>query len=196
MSADLEADVIARSEYAAVLRAMQQKLAPRFERLLRLRLGINCEPHTLERIAELYGLSRARIQQMEAKALRIMRWHLRSWFPRGVLATEACERGHFVHVIARDRLRQLERDRAGEAIRVRQAHVYYYTVALNILGNIWDRHVMDIEHAAFTREELGVAAIRKAYIAALGTPDEQRLHQEYARALGSMLRWDPKFIVL
>lgn len=51
------------------------KLSPRIGRVLRLRLGINCRPHTFEEIAEQYGVTRERIRQMEAKGVRIIkRW--------------------------------------------------------------------------------------------------------------------------
>lgn len=49
------------------------KLQPRLGRVMRLRLGINCKVHSLGEIAEQYGVTRSRVQQMEYKGLRILR---------------------------------------------------------------------------------------------------------------------------
>src|SRR5258708_22995741 len=52
-----------------------KRLTPKQEKVIRLRFGIDCErEHTLEEIAQEFDLTRERIRQIEAKALR----HLRS----------------------------------------------------------------------------------------------------------------------
>jgi RNA polymerase primary sigma factor len=52
-----------------ILDAMND-LTPREERVLRLRYGINiAEQHTLEQCGEIFGVTRERIRQIEAKAL-------------------------------------------------------------------------------------------------------------------------------
>jgi RNA polymerase primary sigma factor len=52
-----------------ILDAMSE-LTPREERVLRLRYGINIqEQHTLEQCGEIFGVTRERIRQIEAKAL-------------------------------------------------------------------------------------------------------------------------------
>lgn len=175
---DLEAAVIARSEYAAVLRVLA-KLAPRFERLLRLRYGINCEPHTLDMLAALYGITPERVRQMETSAIRLLRWHLRSLFPRGALVTEPRARGNLVTAVARQRREMQAKEIAAAAARIRAAQSYYKHLALDVLLGIWCN--------AQAEPPVPVAAIRAAYIAALGTPDELRLQREYARSLRSTL---------
>lgn len=50
------------------------ELAPRQSHILRLRFGLSgAEPHTLEEIANKFGLSRERIRQLEKEALRRLR---------------------------------------------------------------------------------------------------------------------------
>jgi RNA polymerase primary sigma factor len=50
------------------------ELTPRQSHILRLRFGLNGEePHTLEEIANKFGLSRERIRQLEKDALRRLR---------------------------------------------------------------------------------------------------------------------------
>ncbi len=59
-----------RDETADVLR----RLTPAEERVIRLRFGIGCDrEHTLEEIAQVFGLTRERIRQIEAKALQKLR---------------------------------------------------------------------------------------------------------------------------
>ena len=50
------------------------ELTPRQSHILRLRFGLGGgEPHTLEEIANKFGLSRERIRQLEKEALRRLR---------------------------------------------------------------------------------------------------------------------------
>jgi RNA polymerase primary sigma factor len=59
-----------RDETAGILKM----LSPREERVIRLRFGIGCErEHTLEEIGQEYDVTRERIRQIEAKALRQLR---------------------------------------------------------------------------------------------------------------------------
>lgn len=53
-------------------------LDPRSAEVLRLRFGIDRDEHTLEEIGQMYGVTRERIRQIEAKALRILRHPARS----------------------------------------------------------------------------------------------------------------------
>jgi RNA polymerase primary sigma factor len=51
-----------------------QMLAPSEERVIRMRYGIGCErEHTLQEIAEVFGLTRERIRQIEVKAFQKLR---------------------------------------------------------------------------------------------------------------------------
>ena len=53
-------------------------LTPREERVLRLRFGLNTEEHTLEEVGVKFSLTRDRIRQIEAKALRKLKHPSRS----------------------------------------------------------------------------------------------------------------------
>ena len=56
-----------------------QTLNEREQRILEMRFGLNNrEPHTLEQVGNYYGLTRERIRQIEAKALRKLRLPNRS----------------------------------------------------------------------------------------------------------------------
>lgn len=55
---------------------MTEKLSPRQERVMRMRMGWGCRPMFQSEIAELFGLSVPRIQQVELKAVqRIIECH-------------------------------------------------------------------------------------------------------------------------
>ncbi len=49
------------------------ELTPREERILRMRFGIGMTDHTLEQIGQVFGVTRERIRQIEAKALQKLR---------------------------------------------------------------------------------------------------------------------------
>ena len=46
------------------------QLAPREQRILRMRFGIGMREHTLEQVGKTLGVTRERIRQIEAKALQ------------------------------------------------------------------------------------------------------------------------------
>lgn len=54
----------------ALAREQLNCLKPREERIIRHRFGIGCDEHTLEEIGQMYGVTRERIRQIEAKALK------------------------------------------------------------------------------------------------------------------------------
>ena len=55
-------------------------LTAREEKLIRMRFGIGeTSQHTLEELAQTFGLTRERVRQIEAKALRKLRHHARAW---------------------------------------------------------------------------------------------------------------------
>ena len=55
------------------LREQVDRLAPREAIIIRRRFGIDCDEHTLEEVGKEFGVTRERIRQIEAKALRKLR---------------------------------------------------------------------------------------------------------------------------
>jgi RNA polymerase primary sigma factor len=77
-----------REETADVLK----RLSASEEKVMRMRFGIGCDrEHTLQEIAEVFGLTRERIRQIEAKALRKLRHPSRSHRLRAFLDTSLHE---------------------------------------------------------------------------------------------------------
>ena len=67
-----------------LLREQVGRLTPREATILRRRFGIDCDEHTLEEVGKEFGVTRERIRQIEAKALRKLRYpgrtgHLREF---------------------------------------------------------------------------------------------------------------------
>ena len=72
-----------RDETAGILKT----LSPKEETVIRLRFGIGCErEHTLEEIGQEFDVTRERIRQIEAKALRQLRAPERARRLRALLA--------------------------------------------------------------------------------------------------------------
>ncbi len=70
----LPADHVVESDLKNELRRALATLTPREEQVLRLRFGIGGDQsHTLEEIGQMFGLTRERVRQIEAKALARMR---------------------------------------------------------------------------------------------------------------------------
>ena len=64
-------DAVARSSLREAAARMLAGLSPREERILRMRFGIGMpSDHTLEEVGKTFGVTRERIRQIEAKALR------------------------------------------------------------------------------------------------------------------------------
>jgi RNA polymerase primary sigma factor len=80
---DAVIDTNVRDETANILKT----LSPKEERVIRLRFGIGCErEHTLEEIGQEFEVTRERIRQIEAKALRQLRSPERARHLRALLA--------------------------------------------------------------------------------------------------------------
>jgi RNA polymerase primary sigma factor len=76
-------DANVRDETAAILKT----LSPKEEKVIRLRFGIGCDrEHTLEEIGQQFDVTRERIRQIEAKALRQLRSPERARHLRALLA--------------------------------------------------------------------------------------------------------------
>ena len=64
-------DVIHKQEIALIVAILFEDMAPREVKVLRMRFGIGLsQEYTLEEIAEMWGVTRERIRQIEKKALR------------------------------------------------------------------------------------------------------------------------------
>ncbi len=80
---DAVIDANVREETASILKT----LSPKEEKVIRLRFGIGCErEHTLEEIGQEFDVTRERIRQIEAKALRQLRSPERARHLRALLA--------------------------------------------------------------------------------------------------------------
>ena len=72
-------DDVFRGDLARQLRRSMATLSPREREILRLRFGLDDEDeHTLEQVGTRFSVTRERIRQVEAKALRKLRRPLRS----------------------------------------------------------------------------------------------------------------------
>lgn len=60
----------ARKELYEKFLEMLEGLTPRESLILKLRFGFGCSDHTLEQLAKMFDVSRERIRQIEAKAIR------------------------------------------------------------------------------------------------------------------------------
>ena len=67
-----------RQNLKEVVTKILSSLQPREERVLRMRFGINTKEHTLEDVGVQFSLTRDRIRQIEAKALRKLKHPSRS----------------------------------------------------------------------------------------------------------------------
>lgn len=79
-------DIVSHRELQERFRDVLATLPPREERIVRMRFGIGLDrDHTLESVGQEYGVTRERIRQIEAKALRKLRHSVRSTRLRGFL---------------------------------------------------------------------------------------------------------------
>lgn len=77
-------EAVIHSNLGETVHTMLQSLSPREERILRLRFGLGgATPQTLEAVGQLFGVSRERIRQIEAQALRKLQHPSRSGHLRG-----------------------------------------------------------------------------------------------------------------
>ncbi len=76
--AELPEDNIMHKELGLAVNKALGKLSPREETVLRYRFGLGGDEQTLEKIGERFNVTRERIRQIEAKALRKLRHHSRA----------------------------------------------------------------------------------------------------------------------
>jgi len=73
MKPDDPEEVVLKHEMVSVVEEQLASLSPRAAKVLQMRYGIGCEEHTYEEIGDKFELSRERIRQIEAKALRLLK---------------------------------------------------------------------------------------------------------------------------
>lgn len=78
VSQDSPEDALHKKELIETINQILQTLTPREERVLRMRFGMGVKEHTLEEVAETYGVTRERIRGIETKALSRLRHPARS----------------------------------------------------------------------------------------------------------------------
>ena len=71
-------EVVRVAQMQARVNEQLGRLATREATVLRRRFGIDCDEHTLEEVGKEFGVTRERIRQIEAKALRTLRLRARS----------------------------------------------------------------------------------------------------------------------
>jgi RNA polymerase primary sigma factor len=83
LDAPLPDDVCNARTLRALARTLLTDLDARSGDVIRMRFGIDRDEHTLEEIGQILGLTRERIRQIEAKALRILQHPARRKYLRG-----------------------------------------------------------------------------------------------------------------
>ena len=79
-------DAAIGSDLRAAMGRILESLTPREERVLRMRFGIGIESdHTLDEVGQQFSLTRERIRQIEAKALRKLKHPSRARLLRALL---------------------------------------------------------------------------------------------------------------
>lgn len=71
-------DELIAADKAKVLSECLSSLAPRDERVLRQRFGLDCEAKGLAEVGEEMGIGKERVRQIEARALRLLRHQSRA----------------------------------------------------------------------------------------------------------------------
>jgi RNA polymerase sigma factor (sigma-70 family) len=66
------------SQSAKAISNLLDTLGPRESKIIKLRYGMDCDTHTYEEIGKVFGVTKDRIRQIEARALRKMRHPSRS----------------------------------------------------------------------------------------------------------------------
>ena len=65
--------LLSDSQSAQAIKDLLDTLSPRESKILQLRYGMDCDTHTYEEIGKVFEVTKDRIRQIEAKALRKMR---------------------------------------------------------------------------------------------------------------------------
>jgi len=76
-----------KTELSEAVERVLKSLTYREREVLKLRLGIGSDSHTLEEAASVFGVSRERIRQIESKAVEKLQHHTRADYLKGFLDT-------------------------------------------------------------------------------------------------------------
>lgn len=170
-------------EQEAYTRLIQRidALPPRIGLCIKLRQGIGCEPHTLQQVADRYGLSRGRIQQIEAKGYRILK--------RRIWIEESPPRWRK----ERDNVRKAEREREEHELNRRNQQAWQETKDAANAESVKARQQANYEaylQALAERERLAFAnAYDEAHaINALWPSELERRAQEERKRLANQKR--------
>lgn len=71
--------LLANMQVNNALRFALETLTPREAKVLQLRFGVDCEDHTYEELGQIMGVSKERVRQIEAKAMRKLRHPSRAY---------------------------------------------------------------------------------------------------------------------
>ena len=66
-------DLVVQHETAAAVQELLRCLPPRERTVVRMRFGLDCKEHTLQEVAEVLGVTRERVRQLQTKALDKLR---------------------------------------------------------------------------------------------------------------------------
>jgi RNA polymerase sigma factor (sigma-70 family) len=91
MKPDDPDEAVLKHEMVSLVEAQLESITPREALVLRMRYGIGCEEHTLDEVGEKFDVTRERIRQIEAKALRKMKHPSRADVLRQLLPTYEIE---------------------------------------------------------------------------------------------------------
>jgi RNA polymerase sigma factor (sigma-70 family) len=87
MKPDDPDEAVLKHETVSVVEKQLESITPREALVLRMHFGIGCEEHTLDEIGEKFDVTRERIRQIEAKALRKLKHPSRADELRQLLPT-------------------------------------------------------------------------------------------------------------
>jgi hypothetical protein len=184
-------DVLIERERWTRLGRLLDTISPREARVICLRYGIGCDTHMLDEVGELFGVTRERVRQIEAKGFRKLkhparrlanpfrsRWrgpaqcnlHLPDWKRELIVEAEAYDarRDAYLEKKARKAARQEELNReAGErearrqAQREREAREWRLIAAA--AREQWDRDE-PLRQWAHAESQRAAAALRAPYV--------------------------------
>jgi hypothetical protein len=176
--------ILLEKEQSQQIERLIDRLPPRCGLAMRMRYGIQCEPMTLEQVAERFGVTRERIRQITAKGERLIRrWVLLEENPRRLREAEKreAEEQRAKNRANDERWRREVEARQGEAEAAQAA----YEAANR--GHLDEQRRP--RNAAFAKQAKDLNAARDAYFEHLNQPDEMKYYLIY---VAQMNDWGPR----